>query len=137
MRIASLRFAALFTGALLTLPLPAKQHRTATAKSHRRAVAVSTRPRAMDDARAIEIQGALVKAGYLPSASGHWDVASADAMRKLQGDNGWQTKLIPDSRALIKLGLGPGGDAAGSSSSSGSSAATANLIGNAASLNSK
>jgi hypothetical protein len=28
-------------------------------------------------------------------------------MGKLQGDNGWQTKLVPDSRALIKLGLGP------------------------------
>lgn len=67
---------------------------------------VSSRPRAIDDARATEIQGALVKAGYLQSASGHWDDASADAMRKLQADNGWQTKLIPDSRALIKLGLG-------------------------------
>lgn len=72
--------------------------------------AVSARPRAMDDARATEIQTALVKAGYLDGASGHWDDASAAAMRKLQGDNGWQTKLIPDSRALIKLGLGPGGD---------------------------
>ena len=60
----------------------------------------------MDDARATEIQGALVKAGYLQSASGHWDQESADAMRKMQADNGWQTKLIPDSRALIKLGLG-------------------------------
>jgi hypothetical protein len=28
-------------------------------------------------------------------------------MAKLQADNGWQTKLVPDSRALIKLGLGP------------------------------
>jgi hypothetical protein len=27
-------------------------------------------------------------------------------MEKLQGDNGWQTKLVPDSRAIIKLGLG-------------------------------
>ena len=68
--------------------------------------ASSGRPRAMDDARATEIQSALVKAGYLQSSSGHWDDASADAMRKLQADNGWQTKLIPDSRALIKLGLG-------------------------------
>ncbi|WP_419806884.1 peptidoglycan-binding protein [Terriglobus sp.] len=78
--------------------------------------ASSSRPRAIDDARATEIQGALVKAGYLQSASGHWDDASADAMRKLQADNGWQTKLIPDSRALIKLGLGAngGGPATGS-----------------------
>jgi hypothetical protein len=28
-------------------------------------------------------------------------------MQKLQEDNGWQTKITPDSRALIKLGLGP------------------------------
>src|SRR5271163_4852252 len=34
------------------------------------------------------------------------------AMQKLQADNGWQTKLTPDSRALIKLGLGPKEDVA-------------------------
>jgi hypothetical protein len=28
-------------------------------------------------------------------------------MQKYQGDHGWQTKLTPDSRALIALGLGP------------------------------
>jgi len=28
-------------------------------------------------------------------------------MTKFQADQGWQTKLTPDSRALIKLGLGP------------------------------
>jgi len=28
-------------------------------------------------------------------------------MVRFQGDNGWQTKVTPDSRALIKLGLGP------------------------------
>ena len=65
------------------------------------------RPRAIDDARATEIQGALIKAGYLSGEpSGHWDSTSEAAMQKLQSDNGWQTKLIPDSRALIKLGLG-------------------------------
>jgi len=26
---------------------------------------------------------------------------------KYQADHGWQSKVIPDSRALIKLGLGP------------------------------
>jgi hypothetical protein len=87
--------------------------RASSASSH---AATSSRPRAIDDARATEIQSALVKAGYLQSSSGHWDDASADAMRKLQADNGWQTKLIPDSRALIKLGLGAnsGGAATGS-----------------------
>jgi hypothetical protein len=29
------------------------------------------------------------------------------AMRQYQSDHGWQTKLTPDSRALISLGLGP------------------------------
>ncbi|GAC1418900.1 MAG: hypothetical protein NVSMB62_11100 [Acidobacteriaceae bacterium] len=49
-----------------------------------------------------------MKAGYLTGApSGHWDSATEAAMLKLQADNGWQTKLIPDSRAIIKLGLGP------------------------------
>jgi hypothetical protein len=28
-------------------------------------------------------------------------------MQKVQSDNGWQTRITPDSRALIKLGLGP------------------------------
>ena len=79
--------------------------------SHHADRAGAARPRAIDDARATQIQSALVKAGYLQTASGKWDSESADAMRKLQGDNGWQTKLIPDSRALIKLGLGPGSEA--------------------------
>jgi hypothetical protein len=64
--------------------------------------------RAMDDERAAQIQTALIKAGYLTGApSGHWDADSEAAMEKLQADNGWQTKLVPDSRALIKIGLGP------------------------------
>lgn len=64
--------------------------------------------RNIDDQRATEIQQALIKAGYLNGEpSGHWDSQSEAAMQKLQSDNGWQTKLVPDSRALIKLGLGP------------------------------
>jgi hypothetical protein len=75
------------------------------AKSHTAAV---QHQRAIDDARATEIQAALIRAGYLSgSPSGHWDAASIAAMTKLQSNNGWQTKLVPDSRALIKLGLGP------------------------------
>ena len=30
-----------------------------------------------------------------------------DALSRYQEANGWQTKSLPDSRALIKLGLGP------------------------------
>jgi len=67
--------------------------------------------RAMDSERATQIQTALIKSGYMTGEpSGHWDAASESAMQKLQGDNGWQTKLTPDSRALIKLGLGPKSD---------------------------
>jgi hypothetical protein len=62
----------------------------------------------MDPERASEIQNALIKSGYLTGVpSGVWDSQTAAAMQKLQSDNGWQTKITPDSRALIKLGLGP------------------------------
>jgi peptidoglycan hydrolase-like protein with peptidoglycan-binding domain len=64
--------------------------------------------RSIDDERAAQIQAALIKYGYLTGQpSGHWDASTEAAMGKLQADNGWQTKLVPDSRALIKLGLGP------------------------------
>ncbi|MBB5345394.1 peptidoglycan-binding domain-containing protein [Tunturibacter empetritectus] len=64
--------------------------------------------RTIDDARATQIQASLIKSGYLSGeASGHWDSQTQTAMQKFQADNGWQTKLIPDSRAIIKLGLGP------------------------------
>jgi peptidoglycan hydrolase-like protein with peptidoglycan-binding domain len=62
----------------------------------------------MPSERATEIQTALIKQGYLSGEpSGVWDAQTSGAMAKLQGDNGWQTKITPDSRALIKLGLGP------------------------------
>jgi hypothetical protein len=31
-------------------------------------------------------------------------------MRRFQREHGWQDKTVPDSRALIKLGLGPSTD---------------------------
>ena len=63
----------------------------------------------MTSERATQIQTALIEKGYLDGEpTGTWDFASSAAMQKLQSDNGWQTKLVPDSRALIKLGLGPG-----------------------------
>ena len=37
----------------------------------------------------------------------YWDQATRDALTRFQGDNRWQTKILPDARALIKLGLGP------------------------------
>jgi hypothetical protein len=65
----------------------------------------------IEPARATELQTALIKYGYLTgSPSGTWDAETQAAMQKLQADNGWQTKLVPDSRAIIKLGLGPAQD---------------------------
>jgi len=62
----------------------------------------------IDPQRAKEIQEALIREHYLSGeASGKWDDASQKAMEKYQADNGWQNKSVPDSRALIKLGLGP------------------------------
>lgn len=64
--------------------------------------------RAIDEQRAREIQTALIREHYLDGQpTGQWDQRSKDAMQKFQAANGWQTKSVPDSRALIKLGLGP------------------------------
>lgn len=58
--------------------------------------------------RATEIQQALIRQNYLTGEpTGIWDSRTQAALIKYQGDNGWQTKVVPDSRALIKLGLGP------------------------------
>lgn len=55
----------------------------------------------------MEIQQALIKAHYMSGEpSGKWDDTTRAAMQKFQADNGWQTKIMPDSRALVKLGLG-------------------------------
>jgi peptidoglycan hydrolase-like protein with peptidoglycan-binding domain len=62
----------------------------------------------IDDDRAVAIQQALIREHYLAgSASGSWDDSTRAAMARYQADNGWQSKRIPDARALIKLGLGP------------------------------
>jgi flagellar biosynthesis GTPase FlhF len=73
-------------------------------------VAVS-RPRGqhgIDGDRAREIQEALIREHYLDGeATGVWDSRTRDAMLRFQNANGWQTRIVPDSRALIMLGLGP------------------------------
>lgn len=62
----------------------------------------------IDQDRTIEIQQALIREHYLDGeATGQWDQATRDALTRFQSDNHWQTKILPDSRALIKLGLGP------------------------------
>lgn len=65
----------------------------------------------IDAKRAREIQEALIREHYLQGKpSGAWDAATQNAMQRYQADNGWQSKTVPDSRALIKLGLGPNHD---------------------------
>jgi hypothetical protein len=65
----------------------------------------------IDSARAQAIQEALIREHYLNGdATGTWNQASEDAMRRYQADHGWQSKTVPDSRALISLGLGPSKD---------------------------
>jgi peptidoglycan hydrolase-like protein with peptidoglycan-binding domain len=63
---------------------------------------------AIDSTRVTEIQQALIREHYMTGeANGKWDASTTAAMQKFQSDQGWQTKLMPDSRALKKLGLGP------------------------------
>jgi len=58
--------------------------------------------------RATEIQQALIREKYLTGEpTGSWDARTQAALVKYQADNGWQSKVVPDSRALIKLGLRP------------------------------
>jgi Putative peptidoglycan binding domain len=97
-----------------TPALANRTHRAPTAghpkSSHktRKATHVAQGQRGIDPDRAREIQTALVREHYLSgSPSGQWDADTEAAMQKFQADHGWQTKLIPDSRAIIMLGLGP------------------------------
>ena len=90
-----------------------RTHRAATSgrHHHRRHHHTVQGQRQIQPERAREIQDALIREHYLTApASGQWDTATEAAMQKYQADHGWQTKLTPDSRALIKLGLGPHDD---------------------------
>ena len=63
---------------------------------------------AIQSDRAREIQTALIREHYLSGEpSGVWDDSTRKALTQYQGDHGWQTKRLPDARALIELGLGP------------------------------
>ncbi len=80
-------------------------------KSHRIRRASRHGQQKIDATRAREIQEALIREHYLDGdPTGVWDAKSQSAMQRYQADNGWQTKSIPDSRALIKMGLGPNHD---------------------------
>jgi|GraSoiStandDraft_27_1057306.scaffolds.fasta_scaffold102502_3 peptidoglycan hydrolase-like protein with peptidoglycan-binding domain len=80
----------------------ATRHTAKKTKGHKRGQA------AIDNQRAGQIQAALVREHYLSGEpSGTWDISTQEAMRRYQAAQGWQTKQVPDSRALIRLGLGP------------------------------
>jgi peptidoglycan hydrolase-like protein with peptidoglycan-binding domain len=67
--------------------------------------------KAIDAERTQQIQQALIREHYMEGKpSGKWDDATQAALRRYQADQGWQSKTVPDSRALIKLGLGPSPD---------------------------
>jgi peptidoglycan hydrolase-like protein with peptidoglycan-binding domain len=86
-------------------------HGTQARGTRKKGASKSRRPRgqqAIDSSRVIEIQEALIRVHYYSGeANGNWDDNTKAAMMKFQADQGWQTKLMPDARALKKLGLGP------------------------------
>jgi hypothetical protein len=98
----------------------AKSAKTYTAATSKRASSkISSRKKnvrargqqKIDSERAEQIQTALIREHYLTGEpTGTWSADSEDAMRRYQSDHGWQTKEVPDARALIKLGLGPSND---------------------------
>ena len=89
-----------------------KSHSSASSRSRSRKKTAKVRgQQKIDSERAQAIQEALIREHYMSGeASGTWNQASEDAMRKYQADHGWQSKQVPDSRALISLGLGPSKD---------------------------
>ena len=86
-------------------------HASTRKKSSRGKTAKKRGQQAIDPTRAREIQEALIRDHYMQGEpSGTWDAATQSAMQRYQADQGWQSKTTPDSRALIKLGLGPSHD---------------------------
>ncbi len=80
-------------------------------KKGTKAVAKKRGQQGIDPDRAREIQAALIREHYMQGEpSGAWDANTQAAMQRYQADHGWQSKTTPDSRALIKLGLGPSSD---------------------------
>jgi peptidoglycan hydrolase-like protein with peptidoglycan-binding domain len=96
-------------------PTSGTAHRKSISTHHfrsRRHHYYSHRPRvrgqqAIQPERVTEIQQALIRVHYMSGdPTGKWDSSTIAAMQKFQADHGWQTKIMPDARALVKLGLG-------------------------------
>jgi peptidoglycan hydrolase-like protein with peptidoglycan-binding domain len=119
-KIPALAVSILLTASLAFAGTTPKKHSTAKTpsakvrKTSHHSSKKSRKPRgqqAIDNGRTREIQEALVREHYLSGeTSGTWDASTQAAMRKYQADQGWQSKQVPDSRALIRLGLGPNHD---------------------------
>jgi peptidoglycan hydrolase-like protein with peptidoglycan-binding domain len=104
---------------------------SSTTHKHSRSRHASRRVRGqqvIDSDRVTQIQQALAREHYLSAdPSGDWDSTTIAAMQKYQADHGWQTKLMPDPRALKSLGLGPDYSTALNASGSSFSAPTPSL----------
>jgi len=91
-----------------TSPAKHSSSKKHSSKHSSKTVAHSHAQHGIDAQRTQAIQNALIREHYLTGEpTGLWDQQTKDALTKFQADNGWQTKITPDSRALIKLGLGP------------------------------
>ena len=117
MYFSRVRLAVVISAALLAPSLYAAHvHRSTTTGQTSTSHKLSQRHRsrrvrgqqAIEPERVTQIQSALIREHYLPGpANGKWDATTVAAMQKYQADHGWQTRLMPDSRALKNLGLGP------------------------------
>jgi hypothetical protein len=86
-------------------------HRNSHGKKNSKQAAKKRGQQAIDSDRAREIQEALIRERYMDGEpTGSWDDATQAAMQRYQADQGWQSQTTPDSRALIRLGLGPSHD---------------------------
>jgi len=84
------------------------RHRKASRKTYRKTSWKRKGQQGIQPERTREIQAALIREKYLSGEpTGVWDSRTQEAMTRYQAENGWQSKVTPDSRALIKLGLGP------------------------------
>jgi hypothetical protein len=94
-----------------TTPKPSNSRTTGKKPSRRKKSGKVKGQQKIDPERARSIQEALIREHYLTGEpAGTWNQESEDAMRKYQADHGWQSKTVPDARALISLGLGPNHD---------------------------
>src|SRR5208282_4400909 len=86
----------------------AQKSKSSNGKKNSKQAAKKRGQQAIDSDRAREIQEALIRERYMDGEpTGSWDDATQAAMQRYQADQGWQSQTTPDSRALIRLGLGP------------------------------